>query len=95
MVNKDIRDILLARGYDPDRTITLFEEVMEMCRKTHNAKAAVEAIKLVASWTGFDEKEKTIRTDTIEAIDYKKDLASLEESGKKLILTQKTEEDQS
>ena len=57
-----------------------------------DTRSLVALIGEVANWTGFNDKDVVKTTDTVEAIDYEKDLLTMKETEQKLKLTKKTEE---
>lgn len=93
MASKMVKEALDERGIDPSFVIDWALEAQNLIKTTKNAKAYVELIKEVANWTGFNDKETETTTQSVELIDYHKDLKSLEEKKQSAKLTQTVEKE--
>ena len=78
---------------DPNFVIDWAMEAQNLIKTTKNAKAYVELIKEVANWAGFNDKDTETTTQSLELIDYHKDLKSLEEKKQTAKLTQTVEKE--
>ena len=93
MATKMVKEALNERGIDPNFVIDWALEAQNLIKTTKNAKAYVELIKEVANWAGFNDKDTETTTQSVELIDYHKDLKSLEEKKQSAKLTQTVEKE--
>ena len=91
MASKMAREALRERGIDPDFVIDMTIEALEMIKAKKDTRSFVTLIQETADWTGFKDKETETTTDTLELIDYNKDLKTLTESKKTAKLTHEAE----
>ena len=92
MATKKVDQALEEAGMTPDFVIEWAKDAHRLILERKDTRSLVALIGEVANWTGFNDKEVVKTTDTIEAIDYEKDLLTMKETEQKLKLTKKTEE---
>ena len=92
MATKQVKSVLDSLGYSDQRVVELLGEAIDLAKKTKNAKALMEAVREVAIWRGFNDKDTETVERTAEITDYHKDMQKLEESKRTVKLIEKTEQ---
>jgi len=80
MATKIVKEALADKGLDPSLIIDWAIEAKNMCTRNNNPKAFVDLIRETAEWAGFHDKDTETKTDTVELIDYHKDMLTLNET---------------
>jgi len=80
MATKLVKEALAEKGLDPSLVIDWALEAKNMCTRNNNPKALVDLIRETAEWAGFHDKDTETKTDTVELVDYHKDMLTLNES---------------
>ena len=91
MATKQVKAVLDSMGYSDQKVVDLFAEAVKLAKDTRNAKALIEAVREIALWRGFTDKDTETLERTAEITDYHKDMEKLEETKKTVKLVEKTE----
>ena len=92
MATKKVDQALEEAGMTPDFVIEWAKDAHRLILERKDTRSLVALIGEVANWTGFNDKDVVKTSETVEAIDYEKDLLTMKETEQKLKLTKKTEE---
>jgi len=90
MVREELQKLLLAHDLTPDATMDLLRETIEMAKNKKDVTNLMRASEKLMDLHGMNEKQKTVTTQSLEAVETKRLISDIAEQERKL-LAQQTE----
>ena len=93
LATETVKRALEDKGITPEWIIEQMCEAMELSKKTKNSRSLVDAVKEMANWTGFNEKNTKTNVKELEFTNYHEDMKNLTSDTNKVKMVEKKEID--
>ena len=88
MVRKELEELLLGHGLTKDRTMDLLNDTIEMAKSKKDVTNLMRAAEKLMDLHGMNDKQKTVTTQSLEAVETKRLIDDIAEEERKLIAKQ-------
>tara|TARA_R100000781_G_scaffold13772_1_gene11808 strand:+ start:2232 stop:3029 length:798 start_codon:yes stop_codon:yes gene_type:complete len=90
MVRKELQELLMGHGLTQDATMELLNDTIEMAKNKKDITNLMRAAEKLMDLHGMNDKQKTVTTQSLEAVETKRLIGDIAEEERKL-LAQQTE----
>ena len=88
MVRKELEELLLGHGLTKDNTMDLLNETIEMAKSKKDVTNLMRAAEKLMDLHGMNDKQKTVTTQSLEAVETRRLIDDIAEEERKLIAKQ-------
>jgi hypothetical protein len=88
MVRKELEELLLGHGLTKDNTMDLLNDTIVMAKEKRDVTNLMRAAEKLMDLHGMNDKQKTVTTSSLEAVETKRLIDDIAEEERKLIAKQ-------
>lgn len=85
MVREELQKLLLAHDLTPDATMDLLNDTIEMAKSKKDVTNLMRAAEKLMDLHGMNDKQRTVTTQSLEAVETKRLLGDIAEEERKLL----------